>query len=78
MVRLDYWYRLNHKYVILDGQHYVTSVNSGSPAEEAGIRVYDKIIQINSITTDSLQNHQVLKLLCSAPDIELIVENDEA
>ena len=42
----------------LDGQHYVTSVNPGSPAEHAGIRVYDKIIQINSISTDSLQNHQ--------------------
>jgi len=56
----------------------VTSVNIASPAEEAGIRVYDKIIQINSISTDSLQNHQVLKLLCSAPEIEMIVENDEA
>ena len=36
----------------------MTSVNPGSPAEHAGIRVYDKIIQINSISTDSLQNHQ--------------------
>jgi len=62
----------------IDGQHYVTSVNPGSPAEHAGIRVYDKIIQINSISTDSLQNHQVLKLLCSAPEIDMLVEGDEA
>jgi len=50
--------KLQQTFIFLDGQHYVTSVNPGSPAEHAGIRVYDKIIQINSISTDSLQNHQ--------------------
>ena len=33
-------------------------MNAGSPAEEAGLRVYDKIVQINKQPTDTMQNHQ--------------------
>merc|ERR1719378_1296554 len=61
----------------IDNQHYVTAVNSGSPAEEAGLRVNDKIIQINKISTENMPNFQVLKSLCQGPEIELVVESDE-
>merc|ERR1711892_294518 len=63
----------------IDNQHYVTAVNAGSPAEEAGLRVYDKIIQINKQPTDSMQNHQVLKSMCQCgPEIEVVVESEQA
>jgi len=62
----------------IDNQHYVTAVNAGSPAEEAGLRVYDKIVQINKQPTDTMQNHQVLKSLCQGPEIEVVVESEAA
>jgi len=62
----------------IDNQHYVTAVNAGSPAEEAGLRVYDKIISINKQPADHMQNHQVLKNLCQGPEIEVVVESDQA
>ena len=52
---------INPSTIFLDNQHYVTAVNAGSPAEEAGLRVYDKIISINKQPADHMQNHQVLK-----------------
>lgn len=61
----------------LNGDHVITSVDSGSPAAEAGLRKKDRIVKVNSIETRNLVNHQVIKLLsANGTNIEIEVESE--
>jgi carboxyl-terminal processing protease len=47
----------------LEGKIYVTSVIPGSPAEQAGVRDFDRILRIDNTTTEGMDVSQVSSLI---------------
>ncbi|XP_065303922.1 Na(+)/H(+) exchange regulatory cofactor NHE-RF3-like isoform X2 [Dermacentor albipictus] len=56
----------------------VTAVESGSPAEAAGLRVNDTVIEVNDASLEGLKNQEVVQLIKSMPnEARLLVVDDE-
>ncbi|XP_037514878.2 proteoglycan 4-like [Rhipicephalus sanguineus] len=59
-------------------QQFVTSVEPGSPAEAAGLRVKDIIIQVNGAQIEGASHQDVLRRLYSIPNEARLLVADEA
>jgi len=48
---------------IMDGQMTVASVNSGSPAEQAGLKTGDAILEINGVSTTGMSTEEAVSMV---------------
>jgi len=46
-----------------DGQYYINEIYPGGPAEQAGIRVFDRIVAVDGHATTSLADDEVSKMI---------------
>ncbi|KAL3077446.1 hypothetical protein niasHT_033984 [Heterodera trifolii] len=64
----------NHRQsVYSDSGIYVTSVEADSPAEEAGLKVHDKILQVNGVDYTMITHERAVKYLKKESVLDLLV-----
>ncbi|KAL3124632.1 hypothetical protein niasHT_010473 [Heterodera trifolii] len=56
-----------------DSGIYVTSVEANSPAEEAGLKVHDKILQVNGVDYTMITHERAVKYLKKESVLDLLV-----
>ncbi|XP_050046104.2 Na(+)/H(+) exchange regulatory cofactor NHE-RF2-like [Dermacentor andersoni] len=59
-------------------QEFVASVEQGSPAEAAGLRVKDVIIEVNGAKVEGASHQDVLRRIMSVPNEALLLVANEA
>ncbi|KAM4711516.1 glutamate receptor-interacting protein 1 isoform 5-T5 [Anableps anableps] len=62
---------------LLDRGVYVNNIRSGGPAEQGGLRAYDRILQINHVRTRDFDCCLVVPLIAESPNrLELVISRN--